>query len=283
MTIKRIWIFAAAAFIAGAAVVTAVIASSKPESLPLDAPAELANARLIYQRSDGIYLRTPGARSAKKLVGNGTHPRWSPDGDSFAFIRGQQVMLYDGDTKKERAVATAKKLRAVAFHPNGKEIWFIDGETIGSVRLDGGAVTERLRGSDFRELDIAIDGSFLAVTVKRLVGYRVEIFPLPSGNENVVARGCSASISPDGKYVTVNTGDHTKLSLRDRASGKEWQSIHAPDSIKLDDQHWSNHPAWIVSTSEGAQRSVFVHRVDDGKSWRITPESDCRRPDLFID
>jgi len=198
------------------------------------------------------------------------------------FMRGQQVMLYEFASKKSRALTEGNKLRAVAFHPRGDEIWFISGKSIQAVNITDGKTRTVLNDLDAYELDIARDGSFFAATVKRLIGYRVEVFALPSGKNIEIGRGCSASISPDMRYVTVNTGDHTQLSLRNRANGREWKPIIAPPGLKLDNQTWSNNQEWIVSITEGEKQYVMAHRVSDGKTWRITPDSDCDRPDLFI-
>lgn len=282
MTIPRIILMLALTGLAGFTLV-AISGPEKPGELPLSAPGELKNARLLYHRSDGIYLRTPGDRHAKKLLGNARYPRWAPDGSGFAFIRDDQVMLYSFASKSERALARAKKLQSVAFHPAGKEVWFIDGDSIRSVHISNGEVKTTRDGIDVREFDIAPDGRYVAATIKRLVGFRVELLGLPAGKDTAIARGCSASISPDGKYVTVNTGDHTTLSLRHLGNGKEWKTLLAPAGMKLDDQQWSNHPDWIVGVGEDAKGYVIAHRVSDGKAWRITPESDGGRPDLYVE
>jgi hypothetical protein len=197
-------------------------------------------------------------------------------------MRGNDVMLYEFDGKKTRRLTGGDKLRAVAFHPGGEEVWFISGTSVRAVNIADGKARAILDSLDARELEIARDGSFFAATVKRLIGYRVEVFALPSGKNIEIGRGCSASISPDMRYVTVNTGDHTQLSLRNRANGREWKPIIAPPGLKLDNQTWSNNQEWIVSITEGEKQYVMAHRVSDGKTWRITPDSDCDRPDLFI-
>lgn len=257
-------------------------ASDNEAGLPLAAPPELRKAKLLYSRDDGIYLRTPGDRQAGKLVEDAAYPRWSPDGKSFAFIRDQKVMLYEFQDKKTKTLAEGEKLLAVAFHPHGKEVWFINGKSILAANISDGATRTILDNIRAREIDIASDGSFFAATIKRLTGYNVEIFDAYSGKNRVIGRGCSASISPDMLYLTVNTGDHTKLSLRHQSDGREWKPIIGPAGLKLDNQKWSNHQHWIVSISEGAKQYVMVHRVNDGKTWRITPDSDCDRPDLYI-
>lgn len=257
-------------------------ASGEKEDIPLAAPPELRQAKLLYSRDDGIYLQTPGERTAMKVVDAGVYPRWSPDGKSFAFIRGNDVMLHEFDGQKTRRLAGGNKLRAVAYHPDGEEVWYINGNAIESLRIADGTTRMIIDNIDVRELDIASDGSFFAATVKRRVGYRVEVFDSKSGQNTIIGRGCSASISPDMRHITVNAGDHTQMSLRHRADGSEWKSIMAPPGFKLDNQKWSNKQDWIVAISEGANQYVMVHRVSDGQAWRITSESDCDRPDLFI-
>lgn len=260
-----------------------LLASVHAAKLPLAHHPDLRESRLLYQRTDGIYLRTPGEQSARKLIRNGTYPRWVPGGDAFVFIRDDQILLYEFENKRERILAQASSPRAVAFHPNGEAVWFIDGKNLCSApRTGGGPVRIEERTADFRELNFAPDGTFLAVTVKRLTGFRVERLDPFTGRKNEIGRGCSANVSPDGRTITVNLGSHRELALHDSATGRETSRLFAPPGLQLDNQHWSNHPDWIVAVAEGDSTYVIAQRVSDGKAYRLTPESDCNRPALFF-
>jgi len=251
---------------------------AEPPLAPVLSP-ELQGARLLYQRPDGIHLRVLGDNQATRLVANGTYPRWAPDGQSFAFLRGRQIMLYSDGS--ETRLAEAAQPRALAFHPAGRRILFTDGKEIRAVALGDGTTTTVLSGPRFYELDVASSGDFLVATVKAF-GYRVQRFDLPAGTATEIGRGCSASLSPDDRLVTVNLDGHERLALRDSRTGAERGELRAPAGLKFDNQKWSNHPDWIVVVSEGDRRDVYAQRVGDGQTWRLTADGDADRPDLFV-
>lgn len=254
---------------------------ASPEDVPHGPPPGLEKARLLYHRNDGIYLRTLGDRSARKLADRASYPRWSPDGKAFAFLRGNDIMLYRFSEKSEKKLTSAGKGRALVFHPSGREVYFTDGDSVRAVDIRNGSTHTILKGPAFMELDIARDGTFLAATVKT-IGYRVRRYDLPDGRETEMGRGCSASISPDGRQVTINIGDHTLLSLRDSRTGKERGRVKAPKGYKLDNQKWSNHADWIATVTEGKRQDILIQRATDDSPWRVTDEGDCDRPDLWV-
>lgn len=162
-------------------------ARAAADPVPLAAPPELAGARLLYQRPDGIYLRVLGQAQATRLAADGTWPRWSPDGKSFAFVRGPRILHCDLETRKERVLAEASHARAVAFHPDGQRVLFTDGKSVKSVPVAGGSATTLVTGPAFLELDVSSTGDFLVTTVKSR-GYRVWRFDLPAGRKTEIGR-----------------------------------------------------------------------------------------------
>ena len=251
--------------------------------VPPGAPPELAGARLLYQRPDGIYLRTLGQHQSVRLVEDAANPRWAPDGQSFAFLRGSRIMVHDLRDSSERVLAEVPRPRAVAFHPDGQKVLFTDGKSVKAVDLRGGPPIPLVTGPEFLELDVARQGDFFAATVKSALGYRVRRFDLPSGKATEMGRGCSASVSPDGRWITVNLDGHVRLSLRDSQTGAERGGLQAPAGLRFDNQKWSNHPGWLAAVAEGKRQDVFVQRVSDSRAWRITDDGDADRPDLFVE
>ncbi|HMO50578.1 MAG TPA: hypothetical protein PKE26_00440 [Kiritimatiellia bacterium] len=255
--------------------------SDETGATPWGAPAELARATLLYHRPDGIYLRGLGDLRPHKLVTNGAYPRWAPDGAWFAFLRGNEVMVHDIKSGKETGLATLNRPRAIAVHPSGREVFVADGKRIVAVDRKTGALRTVVDGTEAYELDVAASGEFLAVTVKSL-GWRVRRIDMPSGKHREMGRGCSAGISPDSRFITVNLDGHTELALVDARTGKRHAVVNAPDGLKLDNQKWSNHPDWLAVIAEGPQQDILIQRVGDGRAWRVTDEGDCDRPDLWV-
>lgn len=249
--------------------------------LPLETPPGLTGAKLLYQRADGIYLRDLGRGKPRRLAAKGAWPRWAPDGKSVVFLRGNQVVLFDLARKAERVVAEVARARTVAFHPDGRQVLVADGKTVKSIALADGRSKPVLSGSVIYELDVAAAGDFLVATVKTL-GYRVRRYALPSGASAELGRGCSASVSPDGRLATINVDGHRELWLVDTQTGKDQQRLLAPAGGQLDNQKWSNHPDWIVGIVEGERQDIVVQRARDGRVWRVTDVGDADRPDLWV-
>lgn len=250
--------------------------------LELETPSELRGAKLLYQRADGIYLRTLGRGGPRSLADKGVWPRWAPGGKSFVFLRGNQIVLFDLATKTERVVAEVAQARTVAFHPDGRQVLVADGKSVKSIALADGRSELLVSGPVFYELDVASSGEFFVGTVKFL-GYRVWRYAVPSGASAELGRGCSASVSPDGRLATINVDGHHKLKLVDAQTGKVQQRLMAPEGVQLDNQKWSNHSGWIAGIIEGEAQNIVVQRVSDGRVWRVTDEGDGDRPDLWVE
>lgn len=253
-----------------------------PGALPLETPPGLAGARLVYQRPDGLYLRVLGKGRPRRLASEGTWPRWAPDGRSIVFLRGNRIMRLDLESGAEVTVAEMKNPRTLAVHPDGRQVLVADGQTVKAVALADGQTTTVHSGVVFHELDVAAGGGFWVGTVKSL-GWRVRRVDWPSGKSTDLARGCSASLSPDGRLATVNLDGHEQLALVDARTGREQKRLSSPEGLKLDNQKWSNHPDWIAGIVEGAAQDIFVQRAGDGRVWRVTDEGDADRPDLRVE
>lgn len=272
-----------------ALLMTGICAGCGPESagpvdpssrISVELPAELIGAVVLYERDDGIYLRYLNQRHAERVLEHGSRPRWSPDGLSFACIRGNEILRRRLDASPE-VLVSGGSYTAVAFHPDGHELFFIDGKSVKAVEIQSRTVREVLKGVKLFELDIGDNGNRIVATEKSM-GYRVVSFDLKSGDKRKIAKGCSASLSPGGNLVTVNAGGHEKLLLRDSRGGREENVLRSPPGVKLDNQLWSNNGDWIAAVIEGDEQNIAAQRVSDGRLWTLTDEGDCDRPDLFI-
>ncbi len=238
--------------------------------------------RIVFQRPDGIYVQSLGEMESRRIVEGGSYPRWSNDGQKIVFLKGDKVMIAGGDGKRVKRVAAAKKPRAVCFHPDGKRVLYIDGKAILIAGIHDSHVVKLLSGYNFRELDISDDGKKVAATVKRFNGYSVILFDLAGNKAETVTKGCSASLSPDGRMITANDSSHETLRIFDSGTLKLIDRVHAPPLDLFDNQKWSNDSDWLVSTSEKNGNNIFIHNISRDTAYQMTRSGDCDRGDLYI-
>lgn len=241
-------------------------------------------AKIVYQCRHGICKKEIGETKPTQLANNGTYPRWSPDGRWIAFVNANAIMRMDSEGNNSQVMVKASTPRAVAWSPNGQKVLFTDGKTVREVHIKTLAVETLVAGSRFLEIDIAnsFTNRILAATVKTLFSFEVKIFNLKTGENRTIASGCSASLSPDGRIVTVNANDHQQLNLYWVHSGALKGRITAPHQLQFDNQFWSNSKDWIMSKSEGKRADIFIHRVSTDQALQVTFSGVCDRPDLYV-
>lgn len=243
--------------------------------------AEILSGKVTFTSGHSIYRMDTGSHKPALLVENGSYPRWSPDGEFVAFVRGNRIMRVRSDGSEEEVLATASEARAVDYHPGGNQVLFTDGDCVRSVELDTGKVGTILEGWEVRELDISADGLLLAATVRKM-GYHVYVFDLRTGEARRLARGCSANMSPDGLLVSNNRRGHRVLEFLSAVSGDVSGSIHSLPDCRFDNHSWANAQDWIVYISEAEEKDVFAHRVSTDEAFRLTFRGNCDRPDFYV-
>lgn len=248
---------------------------------PVQKEMRIPPGRLVYERPDGIYIYDTVKKKAKRIAREGRNPRFSPDGEYVVFVNDNAIMMVTDGGNRLREIARSEQPRTLCFHPDGT-VLFSDGKAIKRVHPKTLEVEDVIRDGLIRELAINKTGDRLVATVKSATGLRVKTIDLKSGEIRTVSRGCSATISPDGRYVTVNARDHRKLYVFDWQGLKKQFSIPAPNGGKFDNHYWSSSNHWLVSTAEGDRHDIYIHHVPSGWNDRITDTGDSDRADFFV-
>ncbi len=251
-------------------------------SVQLTVPTHPPEGSVVFQKPNGIYAILVGSKDEVRLSNFGSYPRWSPDGKKIAFVDGNRIMMMSSRGQDVIELTTTSKGKAVCFHPDGQSILFTDQKSIRRVDISTATITTVATGNEFFELDISNDGETLVVTEKEFGGYRVVAIDLPSGNHSIISRGCSASISPEGNFITVNSLDHGELFLFNRKEKSKTSSLQMIKGLTFDNQYWSNSQEWIASKSNGADNNIYLHHAPTSANFQVTFSGRCDRPDYRI-
>ncbi len=235
---------------------------------------------VAYQRGQDVFVKDFGGRP-RLVAKNASFPRWSPDGDSLVVVNGNKIIEVDVKSKARKTLATASDPRAVAWSSSGDRVFFTDGRRVRVVDRHSLKTRVVARGHTFRELDIDPTGRRLVSTV-RGSGISIRLFDLETGESERLAKGCSASFSPDGTLVSNLVSGHRQLVLLSSANGKRARILNAPKGIKYDNHFWTNHPDWIAGELEGRETDIVLINAIDGSVHRITQVGDASRADIFI-
>ena len=254
-------------------------ASIEPQQqeLPQGPPA----GRLVYQRSDGIYVLDTTSKEEIRVTTSGTFPRWSPDGRYIAFLDHDSLQLMTADGKNQKSLAKTSGGVTLCFSRDGKSIFYTDADTVRKIDLASGTVSMVLSGHLVLEIDTSVDGRLLVATERIFGGYQVVSIHVPDGAIQVVSRGCSASISPGGR-ITVNGGNHRELFMFSSRTYARENALLMVDGKKFDNQFWSNHEDWLTSKSEGDEENIYIHHVPSGAAFQMTRSGGCDRANLFV-
>lgn len=252
---------------------------------PLNMPSPFRPSRLrawvVYEWAGGLYATRTDNGATRRVAECGNYPRWSPDGRHLAYWCGRDLLQADTDGGHPTVLAHAQEPHGLAYHPDGTEILFVDAKSVLAVSLRDGSVRTVLAGMKFREIDLAPGGRFIA-SAYTMPKHKVFGFDLTAGQDWEIGTGCSASLSPDGRYSTRNATDHSRLHIDEWGTGALFKELPAPPGHLGDNQFWSNSGDWIAIAGGEHSRDIYVQRVSDGRTWQITFCGGCDRPDLFV-
>jgi hypothetical protein len=248
-----------------------------------------------------------------RTLAEGVCARVGPDGKRLAVFRTEpgslkdkmtgSIWIIDADGTGERdlytgAISLGVGACPIDFHPNNREIVFIreDGD-LGAVDIEWRTVRDLdLPGTYARELQLDGYGEHL---VARWQGpgdwamlRRLVLVEPATRIVRVYAAGCSAAISPDANWMTVNHDGHERMSIvhRDIRRRAVWKAADLVGPGRgWHNWHWSNHNDYIaVEVFEKTQKQyegptdAWILQLSGRKATRITSGREANFPDLYV-
>jgi len=256
---------------------------------PLDELASEIEGAIVYSRNRHIYIVVIGDWKPIDL-GRGEYARWSPDGEKIAVYDRRKIYVMDMDGRNRKLVtdeAWQGKGCPIEFHTNGREIIFIRRNKRGlwAADISDGKMRRLADLRDYApdklgEPGISADGTRIAYRLDS----KLRAMDLVRKSDREYARGCASGISPDGRWLMNNNGNHRSMDIRswDGKSKKTLQaSICQPDG-EWDNHHWSNHNDYICAEGDGETEDGYVIKVSDKRGTRVTRVGNVVYPDLYV-
>lgn len=229
------------------------------------------------------------------------HPRWSPDGQSVAFVaaRGgrvtQAVLIVDVESKKMRELtsdAKAGEVSSVVWTPDSRSVIYVRAESVEAVVGSSARIYRHHVERDEAEvigwtshngpmLDVLANGS-LVLDVRSPRDNLREI--IPGQSDRWLTRGNSSDrqpvYSPDGKSVlfSSNRSGNLDLWMIDNASGtvrritddgaEDWDPAFTPDGKKI-----------VWSSGRSGSLEIWIANIDGSGARQLSRDGfDAENP-----
>lgn len=118
--------------------------------------------RIVYAGPRGLQTIRPDGTGETVLAASGAWPAVSPDGRTFAFVRGEQLVLGDSSGGGERTVLSRPGIAAPDWAPDGSTIVLTVGGAVHAVRPDGTGLVALTNGTGDSEPAYSPDGTRIA-------------------------------------------------------------------------------------------------------------------------
>jgi len=259
-------------------------APNDAERRAIDALARTVDGAMVYSHKGRVYRIDIGATEPTDL-GPGKFARWSKDGKHIAVVDGDDLIVMNADGTDRTTLLDDVYVKdgcPIEFHPDGEHVLFVRrGQPPAMVNIDTKQVHEtNLRANYTGELSISADGKRMCARL----GHDLFAIDTATGKHRRYGRGCSSNVSPSGKLILQNTGDHRRVAITPWAGGK---ADHAdvrtlsPDKT-WDNHHWSNHEHYIAAQGDRGRNEAYVVHLPTNTAVRMTWTGKVAYPDVHI-
>lgn len=253
----------------------------------------IARTRILFERSNRIWIVDSDGEQAMALTENGVSPAWNPSGTmmSYVILRPAQVVVQDLQTRRARTITGGSGVYiSPTFTPDGANIVYShgvdDGTDLYTAPLNGGG-SHRIsvgRGSDNVQPTFSPDGRRIAFTTGR-AGHN-EIYSMDADGTDAEpltplafgerAHRASPDWSPDAQRVAFQSQIGSSfqiltINLRDRGM-KQLTS----DGENQDPSWASDARHMVFVSNRTGTRQLWVLDVETGRARQLTHGSAVR-------
>jgi hypothetical protein len=205
----------------------------------------------------GDVYRAPVGGSRELLADNvgAKHACWSWDGSLiFYIVSGGDIYAMNNDGSDRRKIGNAddKRYSAIAaYRPENRSVLCVDGRTFYKINADDkDKVAICAAGASVDgEIAISRDGTKIAYRSGDSGGGGKLKKLTVGGSPTGYAGNCSASLSPNGRYLTENQSGHTELKVIDWDGGSS--TLDAGTIGHWDNQAFAvNSDTWICAMDD---------------------------------
>jgi Tol biopolymer transport system component len=243
--------------------------------------------------SRDIFLLNPTTGENKEVIADASHDKvgtWSPDGQFLAFEsnRGStdyyQIYLFDND---QRSITRLTELAACSnwaptWSPDGSKIVFYSNcederRDIYVMNRDGSGRKKLTSGPGENKFPVfSPNGNSIAFTSTRDGKDEILLMNVDGSNQRIIAEGCSATFSPDGKWLWFSTICNDSEIKRVQIDGSNLSKIGSMlgynPSLSPNGQFvvfQASNDIWIMAVDgSNPTQLTFGGALDGAPSWR---------------
>lgn len=229
-----------------------------------------------------VYISSVGGTPKQLYSGSVDHACWSSDALYIYFIKsnGEIWRMYnDGSGPKKIAQGSSTNYCPIApYRPDPEFVLYVSGSKFYKVSGSTGAMTLIHTGSKSFVGEIAINsaGTRMAARDSASDLHKINV----GGSGSIYDTDCSASVSPNGSYLTANVVGHTKLDIYSW-SGGIYKTLTAPSGAQWDNQKFAaNSNDYVVFRYDNTS-AIGINYLPQNVSTKICNLA-SNYPDFFV-